>query len=99
LSVAGSSAAPGPTIAGTAAPAAAHDRLLAQALSGALSALAWPRQGSSATVAMPASQSRVRAPSQWSTAALVRSATTSSSRPPSRSTSLSPTEWARSGWP
>jgi transposase len=33
-SVAGSSAAPGPTIAGTVDPAAAHDHLLAQALSG-----------------------------------------------------------------
>jgi DNA-binding CsgD family transcriptional regulator len=31
-SVGGSSAAPGPTIAGTTAPAAAHGRLLAQAL-------------------------------------------------------------------
>src|SRR4029453_17026487 len=40
----------------------------------------------SATVVMPASQSRVRACSQRSTAALVRSATTSSRRPCSRST-------------
>src|SRR5512132_105629 len=54
--------------------------------SGVTSALAYPRQGSRATVAMRASQSRGRAPSQPATAALVRSATASSSRPPSRST-------------
>jgi hypothetical protein len=55
--------------------------------SGPSSALAYPRQGSNATLATPASQSRGRARSQPSTAALVRSATTSSSRPPSKSTS------------
>jgi hypothetical protein len=54
--------------------------------SGAISALAYPRQGSSATLATRASQSRGQAPSQPSTAPLVRPATKSSSRPPFRST-------------